>query len=74
MYRYLIIALTLLLLLGCGRDSKIRSLTDYDLAERYGECLDGKPTAPGRVQACENLRRECERRREELGTFICRSR
>jgi len=25
------------------------------------------------VQACENMRRECERRRTELGKYVCRS-
>lgn len=60
-------------LVACGNDSSIRQLTDYELAERYGHCLDRKPTAPGKAQACENMRRECERRREELGSFICRT-
>ena len=73
MYRVVVLCLSALLLAGCGKSSKIRTLNDYDLAQRYGECLDKKPTAPGKVQACENLRRECERRRAELGTFICRS-
>jgi hypothetical protein len=64
-----------LLLAACdGRGSKIRQLSDHDLAERYGYCLDRKPTAPGKAQACENLRRECERRKEEIGSYICRHR
>ena len=64
---------SLLAFSGCGSDSKIRSMDDYDLAQRYGECLDKKPTAPGKAQACENLRRECERRKEELKSFVCRT-
>jgi hypothetical protein len=61
-------------LVACGNDSAITKMNDFDLAERYGQCLDRKPTAPGKAQACENLRRECERRRTELGSYICRSR
>ena len=61
-------------LVACGNDSAMIKIADFDLAERYGQCLDRKPTAPGKAQACENLRRECERRRAELGSYICRSR
>ncbi|NIB39461.1 hypothetical protein HBA55_07685 [Pseudomaricurvus alkylphenolicus] len=60
-------------LVACGNDSAIRNMDDYELAQRYGECLDRKPTAPGKAQACENLRKECKRRKEELGSFVCRS-
>lgn len=59
-------------LVACGNDSAMKKLNDFELAERYGLCLDRKPTAPGKAQACENLRRECERRKEELGSFVCR--
>ena len=59
-------------LFACG-DSKIRSMDDYELSERYGKCLDNKPSAPGSATACENLRKECERRRRELGFFVCRT-
>lgn len=59
-------------LVACDSDSAIKDLGDFELAERYGQCLDRKPTAPGKAQACENLRRECERRKEELGSYICR--
>ena len=73
MYRIFVLCIYVLALTGCEKSSKLKKLDDYDLAQRYGECLDKKPTAPGKVQACENLRRECERRRQELGSFICRS-
>lgn len=58
---------------ACDSNSKLTTMDDYDLAQRYGQCLDKKPTAPGRILACENLRKECERRRSELGSFVCRS-
>lgn len=62
-----IVALT-----ACGSDSKLSRLTDFDLAERHGYCLDKTPTAPGQVQACTNIQRECEARKAELGSYICR--
>lgn len=64
----------LVALVGCERKTGIRAIPDFELAERYGFCLDREPTAPGKAQACENLRRECERRKEELGSYVCRHR
>lgn len=66
-------AAALVLISGCEDDSNLRTMRDYDLSESYAKCLDRKPTAPGQVQACENIRLECERRRRELGTFVCRT-
>ena len=57
---------------GCG-GSKMEGMSDDELAAKYGQCLDKQPTAPGHVQACENMRRECERRRTELAKYVCRS-
>lgn len=59
-------------LTACGTDSKLSRLTDYDLAERHAYCLDKAPTAPGKATACNNIKRECESRKVELGTYICR--
>ena len=61
------------MLVGCGSDSGLQSLQDFELAERQANCLDREPTAPGRVQACKNIARECERRKKDLGLYICRS-
>jgi len=71
MYRFTAIGL-LSTLAACGGDSGLRNLRDYELSERQAQCFDRKPTAPGSVQACKNIARECERRREELGLYICR--
>jgi len=60
-------------LTGCGGDSGLKALRDFELAERHANCLDREPTAPGKVQACKNIERECQRRKEELGLYICRS-
>lgn len=61
-------------LLAACEPSRIEQMSDYELSERYDYCLDRKPTAPGKATACENLRRECERRRLELGSYVCRTR
>lgn len=63
----------ILLLAGCGDQSGLRSLRDFELSERHANCLDREPTAPGSVQACKNIARECERRKEDLGLYVCRS-
>ncbi len=63
----------LMVLVNCGGDSGLRELRDFELAERQAQCLDRQPTAPGGVQACKNIARECERRKEDLGLYVCRS-
>ncbi len=69
----LLISVLSILLAACDSNSKLRSMSDHELAEKHGECLDKKPTAPGYATACENFRKECDRRRKELGSFVCRS-
>lgn len=54
--------------------SRIERMTDFELSERYSQCLEKKPSAPGYATACENMRRECERRKAELGSYVCPSR
>lgn len=71
--RPFVTVIALIVALGGCSGSSLENLSDNALAEQYGECLDKKPTSPGRVQACENMRRECDRRRTELGKYICRS-
>lgn len=70
--RSLFLASFFLFLTACGQDSKLAQKPDFELAERHAYCLDRKPTAPGHATACENVRIECERRKEELGSYICR--
>ncbi|TQV82604.1 hypothetical protein FKG94_07685 [Exilibacterium tricleocarpae] len=70
--RALITLLAALAVTGCS-DSELRQMSDNELAGKYADCLDNRPTAPGKATACENMRRECERRREELGSFLCRT-
>ena len=69
-----VIAIGLLSALGaCGDNSGLRSLGNFELAERHAQCLDKEPTAPGSVQACKNIARECDRRKEDLNQYVCRA-
>ncbi|GAA5315237.1 MAG: hypothetical protein AseanaTS_04410 [Candidatus Pelagadaptatus aseana] len=72
--RNLVVISVVLALMGCEPKSVLRQIPDHELAERRSYCLDHEPTAPGKAQACENIRRECERRKEELGSYVCRHR
>jgi len=58
-------------LLACRGDTPINQLSDYELAQKHKECIKRKPTAPGAAMACENIRRECDRRHKRLGNYIC---
>jgi len=66
-------ALFLVGLSACDGNAKFAKLSDYELAEAHGKCLDKKPTAPGAKIICENYTKECERRKKDLGTFVCRT-
>ncbi len=48
----------------------MKSMSNQELAAKSDECIQRNPTAPGKVTACENIRKECERRRKE-GNFAC---
>ncbi|WP_075187136.1 hypothetical protein [Teredinibacter haidensis] len=48
----------------------LRGLSNQELAAKNDECVMGNPTSPGKVTACENVRKECERRRKD-GNFAC---
>lgn len=50
--------------------SALRKMSNTELSAKRDDCLRHNPTAPGRVTACENIRRECERRRKE-GNYAC---
>lgn len=48
----------------------MKGMSNQELASKRDECVQRNPTSPGKVTACENIRKECERRREE-GNFAC---
>jgi len=52
-----------LALSACG--DKFKSMSNQELAAKSDECVRTNPTSPGKVTACENVRKECERRRKD---------
>ena len=70
MKRVLCIIATLVLVAACEGNSKMRKMSNGELAGKRDECLRVNPSSPGKVTACENIRKECERRRGE-GNYAC---
>jgi len=48
----------------------MQKMSNQELQSRHEECVQGNPSAPGKVTACENVRKECERRRKD-GNYSC---
>jgi hypothetical protein len=70
MKRAITLIATVLLLGACEGNSKMRQMANAELAGKRDECLRLNPTSPGKVTACENIRKECERRRKD-GNYAC---
>lgn len=66
---FLIILVTTLTLCACD-GGKMQKMSNQELAAKNEECVQGNPTSPGKVTACENIRKECERRRNE-SNYTC---
>lgn len=67
--RLIVLGAMLPFLAACG-GGKLAGLENAELAAKRDECTRQNPTSPGRVTACENIRKECERRRKE-GNYAC---
>lgn len=63
------IVILMLLLGGCG--SPLEHLSDNELRDKMRECRSVNSPAPAMIQACKNYKAECDRRREELGNYVC---
>lgn len=59
---------TICLVSGC--EGKMAKMSNQELAEKRDECVRSNPTSPGKVTACENIRKECEKRRKN-GVYAC---
>jgi hypothetical protein len=66
--RLILSTVTLFLLNACG--GALAGLDNTELATKRQDCMRQNPTSPGRVTACENIRKECERRRKS-GNYVC---
>ena len=53
-----------------GCENKFASIPDNELADSMYECRTVQDQAPGMAIRCDNVRRECERRRDE-GRYVC---
>ena len=65
----IIFASIITLLTACG-GGKLTGLENAELASKRDECVRQNPTSPGKATGCENIRKECERRRA-AGNFAC---
>lgn len=61
--RTLAVTFSVLGLSAC--EGKMQKMSNQELAQKNTECVRMNPTAPGRVTACENIRKECEARRKQ---------
>lgn len=52
-------------------EGKMQKMSNQELAEKRSQCLINNPTSPGRVTACENIRKECEARRKSGSFYGC---
>jgi uncharacterized lipoprotein YajG len=60
-----------LMFAGCDTNSELQKLSDRDMRAKVKECKTMKSPAPAMVFACENYQRECDRRAEKAGHFVC---
>ena len=67
-FTFIAICFCTLFLSAC--EGKMQSMPNQELVAKRDECVRKNPTAPGRVTACENIRKECERRNKE-GNYAC---
>lgn len=56
-------------LVGCSRE--IEKVSDEELRAKWSECVDMNDPAPAMLFACENYKKECERRGKETGRYVC---
>ncbi len=54
-----------------GCDRAIEKVSDQELLAKYSECQSTDNPSAAMGFACENYKRECERRRKETGRYIC---
>ncbi len=63
--RWLILAVSLLLLSGCEQNNKFKSMSDKELRQQRMVCKSIKKKSPGKAIACENVEKEYQRRLKE---------
>jgi hypothetical protein len=56
---------------GCESKSELSDVSDRDMRAKMKECKTMKSPAPAMIFACENYQRECEKRADNAGHFVC---
>lgn len=65
----LLLLAMVVLVSGCERE--IEKVSDQALQEKWSECQSTENPSPAMAFACDNYKRECERRRKKTGRYIC---
>ncbi|HSG62832.1 MAG TPA: hypothetical protein VLA24_15515 [Pseudomonadales bacterium] len=63
--------LSSMLIIGCDTKSELSELSDREMRAKVKECKTMKSPAPAMIFACENYQRECEKRADKAGHFVC---
>jgi hypothetical protein len=64
----LLVSISLMMLGACS--NKFESIPDDELADKMYECRTVTDQSPGMAIKCDNVVRECKRRRD-AGRFVC---
>lgn len=67
----LLAGLAVISLWGCDTNSELADVNDRDMRAKMKECKTMKSPAPAMIFACENYQRECEKRADKAGHFVC---
>lgn len=60
-----------ILMVGCDTNSELSNVSDREMRAKVKECKTMKSPAPAMIFACENYQRECEKRADKAGHFVC---
>lgn len=63
--------LAFLIAVSAGCDRKIEKMSNQELQGKSTECQNAENPSAAMGFACENYKRECDRRRKEMGRYIC---
>ncbi len=65
------IAIPVALLLAVAGCEKPMNISDEELIKRITECAQDDNLTPGMAVACGNYQKECKRRGDRTGNYIC---
>jgi len=70
-FRMLLMTCMVLAMQACETDSKLSNVSDRDMRSKIRECKNANSPAPAMIFACENYARECKKRSDKAGYFVC---